>query len=702
MLCFQIKIGIAAAQQTETGSIGWSVCGGAVPMAIERLRQNGFVENFDFEYIVDYTECDLGSVARAGMEFIKTHKVDVIIGPPCAQALRTMSLLASIYRMPVLGWGFVSDSDLSDVERFPYLTTVLPNSQIILTSSAFPVIHISHKSCYSTRLGFAVSKLLEQFNWNRVAMLYYKSNLNYCAGVMNDVETALNDPSTPFINIVLKAEMYLNDNETTDLVLQAVKKSARVILWCTQTAIEKRDYLLKMSAHDMIDNEYVHVMLSMRNIAFGVQTSLGKNTFSQSGLTPIWESFSESPDGLEDTVKQAATKMLVVSVPCAVIAKLDVNSEVVDKSYLQYMQKNIIGAVKSPPMNCTTVACMSANNTIMGAYARHLFDVVYLYGTALTHTNSTDPAVYDDVDVLVPQFITSFQGMTGEVIISTNLTRMSIFQLYGLNVQYDQVALINFTFINSRMVPNVSLFYKDEAQAVWHFFGYTRPLDTPICGFLGKSCPVPFWEQYRILVGVAVLVIVLMFLIICVGCGCMISSRRAEQARINSEWQIPFAMLLEPEEKRKSHGTSRRSLQSSIATGATTTSDFCENYTIMIYEKDLVLKAKFQYTNLSKADMERFVKMRKLEQGNLNKFIGLSIDSSWYISVTKLCSRGSLQDIISRGNFSMDFFFMFCIIWDVAKGMDYLHKSFLRLHGNLRSATCLVNDSWQVKLAEFV
>lgn len=33
--------------------------------------------------------------------------------------------------------------------------------------------------------------------------------------------------------------------------------------------------------------------------------------------------------------------------------------------------------------------------------------------------------------------------------------------------------------------------------------------------------------------------------------------------------------------------------------------------------------------------------------------------------------------------------------------MSYLHKSFLRLHGNLRSATCLVNDSWQVKLAEF-
>lgn len=47
----------------------------------------------------------------------------------------------------------------------------------------------------------------------------------------------------------------------------------------------------------------------------------------------------------------------------------------------------------------------------MGGYARQLFDVVYLYGVALTNTNSTDPAVYDDVDVIVPQFVTSFQGI---------------------------------------------------------------------------------------------------------------------------------------------------------------------------------------------------------------------------------------------------------------------------------------------------
>ncbi|CAO4363907.1 unnamed protein product [Caenorhabditis nigoni] len=584
-----IKIGISAAETTQTGSVGWSVCGGAVPLAIERLRQFGFVENFDFEYIVEYTECDLGSVVRAGMKFIKEDKVDVIIGPPCAQALRTMSILASNSRKPVLGYGFVSDSDLSDVIRFPYLTTVLPNSQIVMT----------------------------------------------------DVESTLSDPEADFdVNIVIKAEIYLNDNQTTDIVLQSVKSRARI---------------------------------------------------SQSGLTPIWESFSEGTDGLEPIAKQAAQRMLV----------LDVNSEVIDKAYLHYMQNNIIKAVREAPMNCSTVACMSANNTVMGAYARHLFDVVYLYGVALTHTNSTDSEVYSNVDFIVPQFITSFQGMTGEVKISTNLTRMSIFQLYGLNAQYDQVTYINFTFLNEKM--NVSLFYKDEGPTVWHFYSNHRPLDTPICGFLGKSCPVSFFQQYQLLIIVAIIVIVLMLITLIIGCCYIASSRRAEQLRINSEWQIPFLSLLEPENRKNGHHTSKRSLQSAQTGESKTTSisDFCENYTIMIYEKDLVLTAKFQYRNLTKSDMEKFVKLRKLEHENLNKFIGLSIDGSQFISVTKLCSRGSLQDILSRGNFSMDYFFMFCIIKDIAEGLNYLHKSFLRLHGNLRSATCLVNDSWQVKLAEF-
>ncbi|CAI2337313.1 unnamed protein product [Caenorhabditis sp. 36 PRJEB53466] len=671
-----IRVGIAAAQKTQSLSIGWASCGGAVPLAVERLKQLGYVQNFTFEYFVDYTECDLANTVRAAINFVKHLNVDVIIGPPCAQALRVMSTVATIYEKPVLGWGFVSQSDLSDVTRFPYMATVLPTSET---------------------LGAATSKLLELFSWDTVALLYYRNDLNYCSGVIDDVESALNDPDAFTVQIVMKSELSMKDNATTNGVLTSIKSRARIVLWCAQTGDEKRDYLIRVAQLGLDTDEYVHVMLSMRSIGYGVQTFVGKTTFTLSGLTPVWESFTNVSDGLETLAKRAATKMIV----------LDLNSEVKDKDYLQYIQKNMASAVRAPPMNCSTVECLNTTaSSGMGAYARHLFDVFYLYGIALTHTNSTNPAVYEDVSILIPQLVTSFEGnlmsMTGDVTINRNLTRMPFYQLYGLTSSYDQVSLLNLSFIND--TTKISLAYKNEST-IWHFWGGVRPLDTPICGFLGRSCPVSFWDRYRVLIFVSAIVVLLLITTNIVCFGCMIRNRRAEEARINSEWQIPFVKLREPE-KKKSTGSSKRSLQSahSTITGESRMSmdsEFCESYTVNMYEKEMVLTAKHQYAQLSKTDMERFVKLRKLEHDNLNKFIGLSIDSAVFISVWKLCARGSLQDIISRGNFSMDYFFMFCIIRDVAEGMHYLHNSFLRVHGNLRSATCLVNDSWQVKLADY-
>ena len=35
------------------------------------------------------------------------------------------------------------------------------------------------------------------------------------------------------------------------------------------------------------------------------------------------------------------------------------------------------------------------------------------------------------------------------------------------------------------------------------------------------------------------------------------------------------------------------------------------------------------------------------------------------------------------------------------QGLDFIHNSFLGAHGNLTSATCLVDERWQVKLTDF-
>lgn len=152
----------------------------------------------------------------------------------------------------------------------------------------------------------------------------------------------------------------------------------------------------------------------------------------------------------------------------------------------------------------------------------------------------------------------------------------------------------------------------------------------------------------------------------------------AEQERINSEWQIPVTKLRLPERRKSGYKKSALSLQSddSDMTKDTIMSEFDEeSYTVQTLENDIVLTTKHRSQELMKSEMETLSKLRKLDHENLNKFLGLSIDGSQIIEVWKLCSRGSLQHIISKGNFSMDYFFMFCMIRDIAEVhfSPYLH-----------------------------
>ena len=93
--------------------------------------------------------------------------------------------------------------------------------------------------------------------------------------------------------------------------------------------------------------------------------------------------------------------------------------------------------------------------------------------------------------------------------------------------------------------------------------------------------------------------------------------------------------------------------------------------------------------------------MRTLDHENLNRFIGLSIDGPETISIRKFCSRGSIQDILNNAAISLDGFFTYAIIRDIAAGLSYIHNSFLTVHGNLKSNNCLIDDRWQVKISEF-
>jgi len=112
-------------------------------------------------------------------------------------------------------------------------------------------------------------------------------------------------------------------------------------------------------------------------------------------------------------------------------------------------------------------------------------------------------------------------------------------------------------------------------------------------------------------------------------------------------------------------------------------------------------------------------KLRQVDKDNINKFLGLCVDGPVLMSVWKYCPRGSLQDVIASDvSYAADPFVMFTLMKDIVnvrglegftiassrlswslQGLGAIHQTF-GPHGNLTSQCCLINDRWQLKIAE--
>ncbi|VDO60719.1 unnamed protein product [Haemonchus placei] len=239
-------------------------------------------------------------------------------------------------------------------------------------------------------------------------------------------------------------------------------------------------------------------------------------------------------------------------------------------------------------------------------------------------------------------------GLTGLVTINANGSRIPLFSVYVLDANFNQVTAINFTITDG--VPVMTKGYTNEAATLWGTRGGHRPLVRPKCGFTGLDCPRPFWEQYGIyvMVGAGLIAILLIVFVIL----------------------IFYARELQQE--------SKRSLQSGPSTmtadSKLTESNFGE-YEICFLENNAVLTKTYPAVGLTDNDKSIFPQMRKLDHDNVNRFIGLSIDGSEYIAIWRMCSRGTLQDLISKGSLWFDPFFMLCIMRDIAEAsrQDALH-----------------------------
>ncbi|EYC08321.1 hypothetical protein Y032_0066g3699 [Ancylostoma ceylanicum] len=201
-----VTVGIIAAEHLLPQSIAWSLCGGSVGLALDKLREEYNLDDFDFRFLVGYSECDLAKTLGLGIEYLSKQQADVVIGPPCSKAGVIMAHLSNIYQAAWMGWGYVISPELALADKYPFVTTLIAPSQTI---------------------GISAVQLLSEFNWDIISILYTSNDSYFCDDIIGSFMDAVNDPDTFTPRIAVKQVIDVGNNDSFTRIMEQVQTRSR-------------------------------------------------------------------------------------------------------------------------------------------------------------------------------------------------------------------------------------------------------------------------------------------------------------------------------------------------------------------------------------------------------------------------------------------------------------------------------------------
>uniref|UniRef100_A0A3Q3QIA6 Guanylate cyclase n=1 Tax=Monopterus albus TaxID=43700 RepID=A0A3Q3QIA6_MONAL len=118
------------------------------------------------------------------------------------------------------------------------------------------------------------------------------------------------------------------------------------------------------------------------------------------------------------------------------------------------------------------------------------------------------------------------------------------------------------------------------------------------------------------------------------------------------------------------------------------------------------LPAWFAFTrvpvcHVSSRELRVFLSMKEMKHENLVQFFGACVEPPNVCLVIQYCRKGSLKDVLKASDVELDGMFKLSFAYDIVNGMEFIHKSSLKFHGNLKPSTCLVDSRLQIKLSGF-
>ncbi|KAF7705386.1 hypothetical protein HF521_020672 [Silurus meridionalis] len=669
--------------------------GSAIQIAIDKINSNpSFVENYTLDFVYVDTDCKAKLSLGAFIDQIWKGNISALFGPPCPEEAEVTGLLASTWNIPMFAFvGQTSKMDNSLIYD-TYIKIVPPLK----------------------RVGQVLLKILEYFEWKNVGIIGGGADTNTwdkVDGLFKSVEQQLQGKVT----VTSSIKFNIGDQELTHKNVKHISKVARVII-VLANAEDSTKLVMEADKQGLMSGEYVFLLIQQFEVSGNVDNLLktamsGNSQRALKAFDMVFVLAEKSYEGYDyyDFFERVHERLKGAPFYSNLSSDREVNVYHKTHRHKDFLIQGLI-SLKDHVLrtkNCIFILKVSP-------YSCYLHDAVLLYAMALKEALKDGKDLHNGRDVLQKlkdKNDIRFYGASGFVHFDEYGERNTDYSLYDLQLHEGVVKFVPILTFDShtKIIKTTSRF----SSVIWPLG--KMPTDNPECGFDNELCEWLNSEIYLVslLVAMPLLGVLAVVLITFLT---LQKTRLQTKLEDSNWWLLNYSEITILSEPKGGQALSLNTTPSKSGSGGSQTMISANSFglrdkngretiyaTVGLYQGNHV-SIKYLDNQLLRdvkkpSIIAEFSVMKELKHENLVQFFGVCNEPPNVCIVMQYCKKGSLKDIIRNNEIDLDWMFKLSFAYDIVNGMEYLHRSSLKSHGNLKPTTCLVDSRLQVKISGF-